>query len=151
MATSTEVTIRNCFVAIIKDGNEVLSSYWYETSDLQAAADYTTDITRHMIVKVPSKNQPMLKAYAVANLNEVTANSLLACTTLNDIKDVELTEQPNLLVKLGEQAIDSYKTTSTFGTSGYSPFTFPLLVSTTLKEANSNAECRGCFRADAEH
>lgn len=116
VATSTEVTIRNCFVAIIKDGNEVLSSYWYETSDLQAAADYTTDITRHMIVKVPSKNQPMLKAYAVANLNEVTANSLLACTTLNDIKDVELTEQPNLLVKLGEQAIDSYKTTAQLAT-----------------------------------
>lgn len=116
VATSTEATISNCFVAIIKDGNEVLSSYWYETSDLQAAADYTTDITRHMIIKVPSKNQLVLKAYAVANLNEGTANSLLACTTLNDIKDVELTEHPNLLVKLGEQAIDSYKTTAQLAT-----------------------------------
>lgn len=117
VATSTEATISNCFVAIIKGDNEVLSSYWYETSDLQAAKnDYTTDITRHMIVKVPSKNQPTLKAYAVANLKEETAGKLLACTTLSGIKEVELVEQPNLLVKLGEQSIGSYKTTAKLAT-----------------------------------
>ena len=71
--TSTESSISNCFVAIIKDDN-VLSSYWYETSDL-----------------------------------------LLACTTIAGIRDVELAE-PNFLVKVGEQPIGSYKTTTQLAT-----------------------------------
>lgn len=113
VTTSTEAFISNCFVAIIDDKGDVLSSYWYATSDLQTSSEsFTTDIKRHMIVKVPSKNPPTLKAYAVANLNQPTASGLLACTTLSGIKAVELGEQPNLLVKVGEKAIGSYKTTT---------------------------------------
>ena len=113
--TSTESSISNCFVAIIKDDN-VLSSYWYATSDLQTSSEsFTTDIERHMIVKVPS-DKPALTAYAVANLTQTTADKLLACTTIADIQDVELAEHPNFLVKVGEQPIGSYKTTTQLAT-----------------------------------
>lgn len=113
--TSTESPISNCFVAIIKDDN-VLSSYWYATSDLQTSSEsFTTDIKRHMIVKVPS-DKPALTAYAVANLTQTTADKLLACTTIADIQDVELAEHPNFLVKVGEQPIGSYKTTTQLAT-----------------------------------
>lgn len=112
--TSTESSISNCFVAIIKDDN-VLSSYWYATSDLQTSSEsFTTDIERHMIVKVPS-DKPALTAYAVANLTQTTADKLLACTTIAGIRDVELAE-PNFLVKVGEQPIGSYKTTTQLAT-----------------------------------
>ena len=112
--TSTESSISNCFVAIIKDDN-VLSSYWYATSDLQTSSEsFTTDIKRHMIVKVPS-DKPALTAYAVANLTQTTADKLLACTTIAGIRDVELAE-PNFLVKVGEQPIGSYKTTTQLAT-----------------------------------
>ena len=108
--TSTESSISNCFVAIIKDDN-VLSSYWYATKRFADSSEsFTTDIKRHMIVKVPS-DKPALTAYAVANLTQTTADKLLACTTIAGIRDVELAE-PNFLVKVGEQPIGSYKTTT---------------------------------------
>lgn len=114
--TSTEASISNCFVAII-EGENVLSSYWFKTADLQASSEsFTTEIKRHMIVKVPSKNPPTLSAYAVANLNEETASRLLACNTLSGIKNVELAEPPTLLVKVGEQPIGAYMTTSQLAT-----------------------------------
>lgn len=114
--TSTEASISNCFVAII-EGENVLSSYWFETADLQASSEsFTTEIKRHMIVKVPSKNPPTLSAYAVANLSAETASRLLACKTLNGIKNVELAEPPTLLVKVGGQPIGAYKTTSQLAT-----------------------------------
>ena len=113
--TSTESSISNCFVAIIKDGN-VLSSYWYATSDLQTSSEsFTTDIKRHMIVKVPS-DKPALTAYAVANLTQTTADKLLTCTTIAGIRDVELAEHPNFLVKVGEQPIGAYETTTQLAT-----------------------------------
>ena len=68
-----------------------------------------------MIVKVPS-DKPALTAYAVANLTQTTADKLLACTTIADIQDVELAEHPNFLVKVGEQPIGSYKTTTQLAT-----------------------------------
>ena len=56
-----------------------------------------------------------LTAYAVANLTQTTADKLLACTTIAGIRDVELAE-PNFLVKVGEQPIGSYKTTTQLAT-----------------------------------
>ena len=76
-----------------------MSSYWYATSDLNGSSEsFTTDIERHMIVKVPS-DKPALTAYAVANLTQTTADKLLACTTIADIQDVELAEHPNFSSK----------------------------------------------------
>ena len=80
-----------------------------------SSESFTTDIERHMIVKVPS-DKPALTAYAVANLTQTTADKLLACTTIADIQDVELAEHPNFLVKVGEQPIGSYKTTTQLAT-----------------------------------
>lgn len=162
--TSTESSISNCFVAIIKDGN-VLSSYWYATSDLQTSSEsFTTDIKRHMIVKVPS-DKPALTAYAVANLTQTTADKLLTCTTIAGIRDVELAEHPNFLVKVGEQPIGAYETTTQLAThddGNCNKITIPVsqrvaafelasfkVVDTSKEKVGGG--CRGRFRTDAEH
>ena len=92
--TSTESSISNCFVAIIKDGKCIVFLLSTQRNDLQTSSEsFTTDIKRHMIVKVPS-DKPALTAYAVANLTQTTTDVLLTCTTIVVYSGYRLAEHP---------------------------------------------------------
>lgn len=111
VTTSTEATISNCFIAALNENGEVLASFFYSTNSLSQKEDVAT-INEHMILKVPADKLPALRFYAVTNLYDESKKMLLACASLDAIKQVTLNDEtPNQLVKVGiSDELNSYKT-----------------------------------------
>lgn len=111
ITTSTEATISNCFIAALNENEEVLASFFYNNSSL-SQKEYVATINEHMIIKVPADKLPALRFYAVTNLYDESKNKLLACTSLDAIKQVTLNDEtPNQLVKVGiSDELNNYKT-----------------------------------------
>lgn len=119
----SEWSLDNCFIAVFKvSGNtkEFVTSHLFTNNDLRpGTADFSYDLSQQISVKVPASNIPELLFVAVAQTNNPVGNypedmftrtDLLKCTDYDELQKIVIREQPNVLVKYGEQPLKAYKT-----------------------------------------
>ena len=119
----SEWSLNNCFIAVFKvsgETKEFVTSHLFTKDDLMAGsdADFAYSLSQQISIKVPA-NMPELLFVAVAQTsnpqagypeNMFTRIDLLKCTDYNELQKIVIREQPNVLVKYGEQLLSTYKT-----------------------------------------
>lgn len=118
-----EGSISNCYLAVFDtDTKQLLNSFFYVTETIKpvSGAEDTYSLGSHIQMKVSKEvsKRPNLTFVAIANLNPTGAGSSLtalkACGTYDDLMNATIIENPRVVVKKGETAIQktAYRTSS---------------------------------------
>lgn len=126
-AVGNELSISNCFIAVLNEKNEVVASSFYDHKSL-TQIDKIATIKDRMIVKVSADKLPALRFFAVTNLYEENKTNLLSCNDLSSIENVVLKDEaPTALVKVGiSKAYSNYETDSSEGSQNSTSVSIPV-------------------------
>lgn len=117
---NNEMAVNHCFV-FVADDNAIIGSRHYTSADMEFS-DGKYTLTKHILVKVPKNNQPILKVYVVGMKNDngsyFETNIFSKATSLSTLKSSVIGKNANDegnslsdFIKVGEGEIHPYDAT----------------------------------------
>lgn len=103
-ANSSESTVNNCYIAVFeKEGGKLLGSKLYNGNDIEVSDNGYT-LKKNIVFKVPANGERKdLTIVAVANISKSITG--IQNLSYNDLMNFTLTEEPDMLVKVGKLGI----------------------------------------------
>lgn len=134
-ANPNESTVNNCYIAVFEEGGKLLGSKLYNGNDIEVSDNGYT-LKKNIVFKVPANGERKdLTIVAVANISKSITG--IQNLSYNDLMNFTLTEDPDMLVKVGQLDIASgkYDDYMTISSSMYPEKVTPITIEVAQRSA----------------
>lgn len=135
-ANENESMVKNCYIAVFEERGKLLGSKLYNGSDIEVSKKGYT-LKKNIVFKVPANGERKdLTIVAVANISEPSI-ARIQNLSYSGLMDFTLTEDPGMLVKVGQLDIASgeYDSYMTISSSMYPEEVTPITIEVAQRSA----------------